>query len=122
MDFTVNFFDVFFLIASYLAPLLLTLAGLIAGLGWVIGRRESWTLADSFYYAFVTATTVGYGDFRPATTGSKYLAIVVALLGLVLTGIMVAIAVHALELTLKASARSGPLMQDLLELGGGLEQ
>ena len=47
------------------------------------------------YYGFITATTVGYGDIRPSQTSSKLLAIAIALTGMVLTGIVVALAVES---------------------------
>jgi voltage-gated potassium channel len=50
----------------------------------------------------VTATTVGYGDLRPGKRGSKIVALLIATLGLVLTGILIAIAVRAATLALKA--------------------
>ena len=77
------------------APLLLFLAGAITFIGQFVGGKEGWTRFDSFYWSFVTATTVGYGDFRPTHRVCRLLAIVTALLGLVFTGILIAIAVNA---------------------------
>ena len=68
---------------------------LLKRLGIFIGRIEGWSLSDSIYHAFINATTVGYGDFRPAKGRAKFLAIVLAFLGLVFTGMVVAIALHA---------------------------
>jgi voltage-gated potassium channel len=76
-------------------PLLLTLATAITLLGQIVGRMEGWSRFDSFYWSFITATTVGYGDVRPANRGSRTIAIFIALLGLILTGIVIAVAVHA---------------------------
>jgi len=76
-------------------PLLLSLAAVIFGLGQVVGRKEGWSRFDSFYWSFVTATTVGYGDLRPTRRGTRILAIVIALIGLLFTGILIAIAVYA---------------------------
>jgi len=45
---------------------------------------------------------VGYGDIRPVKRASRIIAIVVALLGLTLTGILIAVAVHAATLALAA--------------------
>ena len=68
-------------------------------LGFVIGRKEKWSRSDTIYYAFITATTVGYGDFHPIHARSKYLAVVIALLGLLMTGLLVAI---GLEVVMQA--------------------
>ena len=29
-------------------------------------REATWNFADSFYFAFVTMTTIGFGDYVPA--------------------------------------------------------
>ena len=81
--------------------MLALLLGVIVILGVVIGRLEKWSALDSMYFAFITATTVGYGDMRPSRGGSKIAAIFVALTGLILTGIIVAIALYALEFSLR---------------------
>ena len=74
-------------------PLLLSLAAAITLLGQTVGRKEGWSRFDSFYWSFITATTVGYGDIRPVRRGSRILAILIAFLGLALTGIVIAVAV-----------------------------
>jgi voltage-gated potassium channel len=74
---------------------LLTLAVVIAVLGRIAGRREGWSRFDSFYWSFITATTVGYGDIRPVNKTSRIIAIVIGLMGLTMTGILIAVAVHA---------------------------
>ncbi|MGI9321392.1 MAG: potassium channel family protein [Thiogranum sp.] len=64
-------------------------------LGMLIGKIEGWSLSDSLYHAFINATTVGYGDFRPSRGHAKFPAVVLAFLGLVFTGMVVAVALHA---------------------------
>ena len=76
-------------------PLLLSLAAVITLLGQAVGTREGWSRFESFYWSFITATTVGYGDIRPMKPRSRIVAVLIAFLGLVLTGILIAIAVHA---------------------------
>lgn len=83
-------------------PLLLSLALAITVLGQVAGRAEGWRKFDSFYWAFITATTIGYGDLRPTRVASRLLAILIGLLGLTFTGIVIAIAVHAGAVALAA--------------------
>ena len=57
---------------------------------------------DSFYWSFVTATTVGYGDLRPVNRTSRILAILIAIMGLTFTGILIALAMHAASFALAA--------------------
>ena len=83
-------------------PLSFSLATIIAVLGLLVGRKEGWSRFDSVYWSFITGTTVGYGDIRPMKRASRIIAIVVALLGLTLTGILIAVAVHAATLALAA--------------------
>lgn len=99
---TITFLQRFFLGLQLTSPLLLSLAVLITVLGQIVGKREGWSAFDSFYWSFVTATTVGYGDIRPARRGSRIVAIVLAFLGLILSGIVIAVAVHAATLALAA--------------------
>ena len=79
----------------FLSPILLAMVLAILVLGFVIGRKEKWSRSDTIYYAFITATTVGYGDFHPVHARSKYLAVMIALLGLLMTGLLVAIGLEA---------------------------
>lgn len=95
MEFTLEFLRIFVIDLLYAWPILGCLLLLICLIGLVIGRIERWSLFDSFYHAFINATTVGYGDFRPAHKPAKMLAIVLAFVGLVFTGMVVAIALHA---------------------------
>lgn len=68
----------------------------MAALGVVVGLLEGWTLVDSIYFAFVTGLTIGYGDLVPKLLVSRVLAIVMGISGIVLTGLIAAIAVRAL--------------------------
>eukprot|EP00928_Gymnodinium_smaydae_P094868 TRINITY_DN8043_c0_g2_i1.p1 TRINITY_DN8043_c0_g2~~TRINITY_DN8043_c0_g2_i1.p1 ORF type:complete len:576 (-),score=134.25 TRINITY_DN8043_c0_g2_i1:3-1691(-) len=43
---------------------------------------EGWSWTDSFYFALITLTTVGYGDVAPQHPVSKVIVMVVVLLGL----------------------------------------
>lgn len=95
MQFTLEFFDILFDDLIHAAPLLAFLLALIIVIGYIIGRIEGWSLSDSIYHAFINATTVGYGDFRPTDKRAKFLAVMLAIIGLVFTGMVVAVALHA---------------------------
>ena len=95
MQFTLTFFELIFLLLQVTAPVWLLLMLLIVILGQIAGRLEHWAPASSLYWSFITATTVGYGDIRPSQPAARLLAVLIALLGLVLFGVLVSIAVHA---------------------------
>jgi len=95
MEFTDQFLRVFLSDLLYAAPVLIFLLGSICVIGYVIGKVEGWSLPSSMYHAFINATTVGYGDLRPQKKQSRFLAVILALVGLVFTGMVVAIAIHA---------------------------
>jgi len=63
----------------------------------VIGWREGWTLLDAVYFAFVSGLTIGYGDLVPKQPLSRVLAIGIGLTGVLMVGLIVAIAVRALD-------------------------
>lgn len=95
MNYTFSFFEYFFDHLSMAWPLLATIALLITTLGVVVGFIESWGRFDSIYWAFITATTVGYGDIRPLKRVSRVLSVLIALIGFTFTGIIVALAIDA---------------------------
>ena len=95
MVFTLEFIVSFTSLVWSGGPLFLGLGLVIAALAIAAGRREGWSTSDSLYYGFITATTVGYGDITPNTGRGKFYAIVLAIIGLIFTGIMVALAVEA---------------------------
>lgn len=80
-------------------PILSGLIGMIAALGFVIGWQEGWSALDSIYFAFVSGLTIGYGDLVPKHALSRILAIVIGLIGVLMVGLIAAIAVRALEFT-----------------------
>ena len=78
-------------------PIISGLLILMVALGIVIGWREGWTLLDAVYFAFVSGLTIGYGDLVPKQPLSRVLAIGIGLTGVLMVGLIVAIAVRALD-------------------------
>jgi len=98
--FTLTFIKNFSQLAYLVGPIAILLLVMIVLLGQIVGRVEGWSKGDAVYYAFITATTVGYGDFHPKQNRAKVAAVAIALLGLLLTGIIVATGLQAIELTI----------------------
>jgi Ion channel len=84
------------------SPILVFLALVIIIMGLLVGRREGWSRRDAVYWAFITATTVGYGDFRPTKRGARGLAVLIGFVGLILSGMIVAVAIQATTEALKS--------------------
>lgn len=99
MEFTLRFAYLFGTIAQLAAPILIFFFCVIVGLGQVVGRLEKWTPFDALYWSFITATTVGYGDMRPQTKSARCLSILIAMAGLIFTGLIIAIALQSATMT-----------------------
>lgn len=99
MQFSFIFLRAFMADLVHAGPPLIALASLIILIGYFIGRLENWSIWDSIYHAFINATSVGYGDFRPTMKLTKFLAIMLAFVGIIYTGLIVALAVHAAQVT-----------------------
>ncbi|WP_370980870.1 potassium channel family protein [Agaribacterium sp. ZY112] len=95
MDFTISFLKMLYIFLSLLSPILIFLSVLILILAFIAGRREGWNFLNTIYWAAITATTVGYGDMRPLKKLSRMIAIAIAILGLMFTGVLVAATVSA---------------------------
>ncbi|MBL4827795.1 MAG: two pore domain potassium channel family protein [Spongiibacteraceae bacterium] len=101
MDFSLTFMQIFFWAVYLIMPLLFLLCLVVIVLGQIVGKIESWSQFDALYWSFITALTVGYGDIRPLKKRSKILSILVALFGIMLAGIFVAITVEAASAAFK---------------------
>ena len=65
--------------------------------GLIVGRVENLDLEESLYFAMITGLTIGYGDIVPVTVVGRVVASCLGLVGIVLTGMLVATAVHGLR-------------------------
>ena len=101
MEFTVTFIKLTFWSLYLVAPLLGFLCFLIILLGQIVCSIEKWKKFDGLYWSFVTATTVGYGDIRPLKKVSKALSVVIALVGVIFTGIIIAVTLHTTSIALE---------------------
>lgn len=61
--------------------LLLTVVAILILGTFVYHHLEGWTYLDSFYFSFITLTTIGFGDFAPQTDWGKAFTIVYITIG-----------------------------------------
>lgn len=94
MELTLTFIKLLFWSIYLVSPLLLFLCAVIVVLGQLVGRVEKWNYFDALYWSFITATTVGYGDIRPLKKLSRILSVLIALVGLMFTGILIAVVLN----------------------------
>ena len=82
--------------------------GIVYGLfAWLVVNAaaiayfEKIPFADALYFTFITGLTIGYGDIAPATLAGRVVAVLTGLLGILITGLIVAVAVYALRKTME---------------------
>ena len=76
------------------------LSGLLifkAGVGAIVGVLEGWGIGQGVYFAYITGLTIGYGDLAPRQPLTQLLAIVIGFSGVLLTGLVAALAVKAIQ-------------------------
>lgn len=93
MEVTVFFIQIFIKACVLFSPILFTFLVLIIGLGQVVGRCENWSRFEAFYWSFITAFTVGYGDIRPERIFARMLTLIISIVGIMFTGMLVSITV-----------------------------
>jgi len=91
------FFAALFQQVRILWPIFSGILVVMVGSGVVVGQIESWRLGETLYFTFVTGLTIGYGDLAPKHAVARILALVIGLSGIVLTGLVAAVSVQALN-------------------------
>lgn len=97
----VEFFSSFMRYSSYVREVFVALL-LILLLGAVLlWRLESLSFGDAVYFTMITGLTIGYGDITPETPLGKLISVGIGLVGMVIVGLIIAIATRALHETAK---------------------
>jgi hypothetical protein len=78
-------------------PILSGLVGAQLVLGMLVGYFEGWRMSDAAYFTFVTGLTIGYGDLVPVHLATRLIALVIGFSGILLTGLVAAVGVRALQ-------------------------
>jgi len=95
------FLRYFFKYIWLLRHILLSVLVLVIICALLIAIVEGIDLGNSLYLTFITAFTIGYGDITPVTVIGRVLSIIIGLIGIIFTGLVVAIATRALVSTIQ---------------------
>jgi voltage-gated potassium channel len=95
MKFLHAFIRAFVTLFVHLAPIWGFLALLITGGGLLLSMIEKLPVGRGIYFAWITATTVGFGDITPSRPMGKLVCVSLALIGLINTSIIGAIGLNA---------------------------
>jgi voltage-gated potassium channel len=97
-----EFFETLWYLRAILATLILFLALLTAGMYYFGGPVETSDRSPSppgetVYFCLITALTIGYGDVVPTTTFGRIDALLLGLVGLLVSGLVIAAAVRGVQ-------------------------
>lgn len=112
MQFSYKFTKYFLTMLWYALPIIGVIMLLITVSGLILARLEGLSIGAGLYFAWITATTVGYGDFVPATATARVLAVALALVGVPLDGLIVACAIIAARMSVDRHGRLGRMVHD----------
>ena len=86
---------------------LITLSVALLGCAAFMASVEDRDFGEALYFTLITGLTVGYGDITPATTGGRVVSVLCGVIGILFTGIVVAVAVRALRESVDEIAAAG---------------
>src|SRR4029077_12634496 len=92
-----RFLSAFWYEARVVWPILSGVVVIQLVLGILVGYLEGWRMGEDAYFQFVTGLTIGYGDLVPVRMLARVIAVVIGLCGILLTGLIAAIGVRALQ-------------------------
>ena len=100
-SFTYHFFHAIW----HVRAVILVLIALIMAGAAAVTLVEKMPFADTLYFAFVTGLTIGYGDIVMQTPVGRLVALLIGLVGILFTGLIVAVAVHAVRESMTESQK-----------------
>jgi hypothetical protein len=102
-SFTHHFFHAIW----HVRTIILILIALIVAGAAAVTLVEKMPFADTLYFAFVTGLTIGYGDIVMQTPVGRLVALLIGFIGILFTGLLVAVLVHAVRQSFEESEKRG---------------
>jgi voltage-gated potassium channel Kch len=103
MQMFVRFNKVFWRTIWHVRTVILALLALVVVNAVPIALIEKMPFGDALYFAFVTGLTIGYGDIVMQTPVGRLIALLIAVVGILISGMIVAAAVHAVRESMEKS-------------------
>ena len=91
----------------HVRTIILILIALIVAGAAAVTLVEKMPFADTLYFAFVTGLTIGYGDIVMQTPVGRLVALLIGFIGILFTGLLVAVMVHAVRESFEESKKRG---------------
>ena len=91
----------FFLAVWHVKTVILALIALVVAGAAAVTLFEKMPFVDALYFAFVTGLTIGYGDIVLKNPSGRLVAILIGFIGILFTGLMVAVLVFAVRESLE---------------------
>jgi hypothetical protein len=89
----------FFRVIWYFRSINLTLFAFLMGCAAAIAYVEKLPFGEALYFSFITGLTIGYGDIVMKTSLGRFIAILIGFIGVLFTGLVIAVAVLAVRKT-----------------------
>ena len=102
-----RFMNYFFVAVWHVKAVIVALIGTVVAGAAAVTLVEKMPFADTLYFAFVTGLTIGYGDIVVKTPFGRLVAILIGFIGILFTGLMVAILVYAVRESIEESRKRG---------------
>lgn len=115
MRFSVDFLKAYLVLLRSLFPIWGGIAFLITLAGFWLAYLEGLSTGEGLYFAWITGTTVGYGDITPTTGTAQVVAVLVAVVGILFTGLSVSVALEAAKLSIQKNGSLDKLRETVEE-------
>ena len=102
-----SFTNHFFRAVWHVRAIILALIALVVSGAAMLAYLEKIAFAEALYFAFVTGMTIGYGDIVMHTPVGRLVALLIGFIGILFTGLIVAVLVHAVRESFEESEKRG---------------